>query len=255
MSTEATIEKIENVEIAVQPRPAVSRRSERIFWSGLCWALAAAVFAGFSRTYFLTYVFNGPPLSLLVHAHGLVFTSWIVLLLVQTTLVASNQTKIHRKLGMAAAGLVVLMVIFGTPAAIKMAALKRSPPGTEPLVFLTIPLFEMITFPTLIAAGFYYRKRTDFHKRLIVIATIAISSAAVARLPLSIMRFGPPAFFGLTDAFMIPIVVYDFATRGKIHPATLWGGLFVIGSQILRLIVGGTAAWESFAMWITSFAT
>ena len=112
----------------------------------------------------------------------------------------------------------------------------------------------MITFPTLIAAGLYHRKRTDYHKRLIVIATIAISPAAVARLPLSIMRFGPPAFFGLTDAFLIPIVVYDFVTRGKIHPATLWGGLFVISSQVLRLIVGGTAAWEAFARWLTSFA-
>jgi hypothetical protein len=236
-------------------RVATSRKGERIFWSGLCWAIAAVVFAGFSRTYFLANYFNGPPLSLLVHAHGLVFTSWIVLLLVQTTLVASNQTKVHRKLGMVAIGLVVLMVVLGTAAAIKMAALGRSPPGAPPpLVFLTIPLFEMVTFPTLIGLGLYYRKRTDYHKRLIVIATIAISSAAVARLPLSIMRFGPPAFFGLTDAFMIPIVVYDFATRGKIHPATLGGGLFVIGSQILRLIIGGTAAWEAFARWLTSFA-
>ena len=249
--SEATVEE---AVPAARPQAAVSRRSERIFWSGMCWALAVVVFAGFARTYFLTYAFNGPPLSLLVHAHGLVFTSWIVLLLMQTSLVAMNQTKVHRKLGVIGGVLAALMVVLGTAAAIKMAALGRSPPGATPLVFLTIPLFEMITFPTLVAAGLYYRKRTDYHKRLIVIATIAISSAAVARLPLSIMRFGPPAFFGLTDAFLIPIVVYDFATRGKIHPATLWSGTFVIGSQVLRLVVGGTAAWEGFAKWLTSFA-
>lgn len=252
MMSEATLAEVKPV---TKPRVADQRRGERIFWSGLCWAIAAVVFAGFSRTYFLTYAFQGPPLTLLVHAHGLVFTSWIVLLLVQTTLVAANQTKVHRKLGVAGGVLAVLMVVLGTAAAIKMAALGRSPPGgPPPLVFLTIPLFEMITFPTLVAMGLYYRKRTDYHKRLIVIATIAISSAAVARLPLSIMRFGPPAFFGLTDAFLIPIVVYDFASRGKIHPATLWGGLFVIGSQVLRLVVGGTAAWDAFARWLTSFA-
>jgi hypothetical protein len=250
--SQATVEEVEQV---VKPRVTVSRRGERMFWSGLCFAIAAVVIAGFSRTYFLTYYFGGPPLSLLVHAHGLVFTSWIVLLLVQTSLVAANRTKVHRKLGIVGGVLAVLMVVLGTAAAVKMAALGRSPPGAPPpLVFLTIPLFEMITFPTLIAAGLYYRKRTDYHKRLITIATIAISSAAVARLPLSIMRFGPPAFFGLTDALMIPIVVYDFATRGRIHPATLWGGLFIVGSQILRLIVGGTAAWETFAKWLTSFA-
>src|SRR5262249_27937283 len=126
--------------------------------------------------------------------------------------------------------------------------------GTEPLVFLTIPLFEMITFPTLAGLALYYRKRTDYHKRLILIATIAISSAAIPRLPLSIMQYGPPAFFGMTDLFLVPIVIFEFATRGKIHPATAWGGAFLIVSQVGRLLIGGTAAWHAFAEWLTSFA-
>lgn len=252
--TEATVEGVAVME--VKPRIGVSRRGERMFWLGMCVALSVAVFAGFSRTYFLKSYFGAPALSPLIHIHGLLFTSWMVLLVVQTTLVAANQTRVHRKLGVAGGVLVALMVVAGTAAAIKMAALGRSPPGAPPpLVFLTIPLFEMMTFPTLVGLGLYYRKRTDYHKRLIMIATIAISSAAIARLPLPIMRYGPPAFFGCTDLFLVPIVIFDFVGRGKIHSATAWGGGFLIASQVGRLLIGGTAAWQAFAAWLTSFAT
>ncbi len=251
--SEATIADVRD---GAKLRTGVSRRAERAFWTGLSVAVAAAVFAGFSRSYFLKYYFGAPPLSPLLHLHGLLFTSWMVLLLVQTSLVAANQTKVHRKLGMAGGVLVVLIVVAGVAAAIKMAALGRSPPGgPPPLVFLTIPLFEMVTFPVLVGLGLYYRKRTDYHKRLIMIATIAISSAAIARLPLSIMQYGPPAFFGCTDLFLVPIVIFDFVSRGRIHPATAWGGAFLIASQIGRLLIGGTAAWQAFATWLTSFAT
>jgi hypothetical protein len=250
--SEATIADVRN---GAKPRGGVSRRVERAFWMGLCVAVAASVFAGFSRSYFLKYYFGAPALAPLIHLHGLLFTAWMVLLLVQTSLVAANRTWVHRQLGMAGGVLVVLMVVAGVMAAIKMAALGRSPPGVPPLVFLTIPLFEMVTFPVLVGLGLYYRKRTDYHKRLIMIATIAISSAAIARLPLSIMQYGPPAFFGFTDLFLVPIVVFDIVSRGRIHPATAWGGAFLIVSQIGRLLIGGTAAWQAFAAWLTNFAT
>ena len=73
----------------------------------------------------------------------------------------------------------------------------------------------------------------------------------MARVP-GINAFGPPVFFGLTDLFVVALVVYDFTARGKIHPATLWGGLFLIASQPLRLVIGSTAAWTTFAHWLMS---
>jgi hypothetical protein len=63
---------------------------------------------------------------------------------------------------------------------------------------------------------------------------------------------GPPAFFAATDLFLAAIVIYDFTTRGRIHPATLWGGLFLIASQPLRLAIGFSAPWASWVGWLTS---
>ena len=83
-----------------------------------------------------------------------------------------------------------------------------------------------------------------------LILAIAILTAAVARLP-HVLPYGPLMFFGLTDMLIVVMLVYDRLTLGRIHPATLWGGLFFVLSQPLRLFVSGTAAWLHVARWLT----
>ncbi|HEX6105122.1 MAG TPA: hypothetical protein VFZ26_06020 [Gemmatimonadales bacterium] len=57
--------------------------------------------------------------------------------------------------------------------------------------------------------------------------------------------------FGLADLFIVACAGYDVVTRGRGHPATLWGGLAIVVSQPLRLALSGTAAWMAFAGWLT----
>lgn len=237
-----------------RPRTSgVGRRGERIFFTGMALAFLAAVFAGFARTYYLRPYFGTPQLTPLLHAHGLVFTSWILLLLVQTTLVAANQTRLHRRLGIAGALVAVIMVVLGTLTAIVRARIGEVPPDGPPaLAFLTIPLGDMGVFAALVGAAFYFRRRADIHKRLMLLATIAILPAATARWPLAfIQEVGPLAFFGLADLFIVPLLVYDFLTRGRVHRATVVGALFLVASHPLRLLIGPTAAWLAFAEWLT----
>jgi len=87
---------------------------------------------------------------------------------------------------------------------------------------------------------------------VILVATIALTSAPIARLS-AVRQVGPPAFFGLTDLFIVAMLVYDLATRRKVHPATIWGGLVIVASQPLRLMISGTPAWLAFAGWLTSW--
>ena len=65
--------------------------------------------------------------------------------------------------------------------------------------------------------------------------------------PTVVSEFGPPAYFGLTDLFVIALAVWDLRSRGRLHAVTLWGGLLLIASQPLRLVISGTDAWMSFA--------
>ncbi len=242
-------------ERTAAPRAAVvNRRRERLFYTGMAVAILLTVFAGFSRTYYLKPLFGTAPLSPLLHLHGVVFTAWIVLLLVQTTLVATNRIKTHRRLGWAGAAVAALMLLVGTATAIIRAAQGAAPTGIPPLAFLTIPLFDMLVFAILVGAGFYYRRRPDTHKRLMLLATISILPAAVARLPY-VLQAGPLAFFGLTDLFIVACLIYDRMSRGRFHRATIWGGLLIVLSQPLRLIISGMQAWLSFASWLTQWVS
>jgi hypothetical protein len=231
--------------------PSTTRRT-RYFYVGMAIAVAATVFAGFSRTYFLKLHYGSPPLDVLRHAHGLVFTSWVVLFLAQTTLVAARRTDIHRRLGILGAVLAALVIIMGTATAILRAKAGATPiPEVSPLAFLAIPMVDMLVFAILVGAGLYFRRKPDVHKRLMTLATIALLSAPIARLPFSLLKAGPPAFFGLTDLFIVAMLLYDLATRRRVHPATAWGGVFIVASQPLRLMLSGTPAWLAFAGWLT----
>jgi hypothetical protein len=61
---------------------------------------------------------------------------------------------------------------------------------------------------------------------------------------------GPLAYFGLTDLFLVAMIAFDLATRGRPHRATMWGGLFLVSSQVVRIAVSGTAPWLTFAAWL-----
>lgn len=241
----------------VQANPAIiRRRRERWFYIGMSIALVITVFAGFAPTYYLRPYFNPAPLMPLLHLHGFVFTSWLVLFVTQTTLVAAHRTDIHRRLGVAGGVIAVLMVLLGITTALVRAKQGATPlPGISPLSFLVVPLGDMFVFPILVGAGFYFRRRPDVHKRLMLLATISILAAAIARLPFAIMRAGPPAFFGLTDVFVVACVLYDLVTLRRIHRATALAGLFIVASQPLRLMLGGTHAWLSFAAWLVGLVT
>src|SRR4051794_3607926 len=103
--------------LSVPPRVVTARRARR-FYVGMAIAIAITVFAGFSRSYFLKSYFGSPDLSLLLHIHGAIFTSWVLFLLAQTTLVATGRTYIHRRMGVAGGVLALLLVVVGTMTAI-----------------------------------------------------------------------------------------------------------------------------------------
>jgi hypothetical protein len=228
----------------------VGKRSERTFYTWAAVVAALVVFAGFARTYYLKGAFGTPDLSALKHLHGFVMTAWFTLFLVQVRLVATGRTRIHRKLGVAGAVLAVLVVIVGTTTAL-VAAKNGATPGPPPLVFLAIPLGDMVVFPVLVSAAILYRKRADFHKRLMLLATLSILTAAIGRIPLEFLQAGGlPAFFGATDLLILAFVAADTVKNRRLHPAMIAGVLVIVGSQVARFLIAGTPQWTSFARWL-----
>ena len=233
-------------------RQAKSR--ERIFYTSMAAAIVMVVFAGFSRTWFLRPYFpQTKALIPLLILHGTIFTSWIALFITQTTLVATRRVKTHMRLGIAGGVIACLVLIVGFITSVVRAKAAPSPiPGMNSLSFLTIPLGDLLVFAILVGSAFYFRRQPDMHKRLMLLATIAMLPAAVARIPIGFIETGGPlVFYGLADLFILPCLAFDLATRGKPHRATVLGGALIVISHPLRMVIGVTHAWLAFATWLT----
>lgn len=221
---------------------------DRAFFTGMSLAMVAAVFIGFSRSYYLKGAYGTPELPLLFHVHGLLFTGWMLLLIAQTGLVAMRRTPVHRQLGVAGGALALLMTLAAVAMTVDLARRSAGAPDDASraagLAFVIIPFFTVIVFPVLVGAAIVYRRTPDIHKRLMLIATLELTTAGVARIP---GAGSVPLFFILTDIGLVALVAYDVVSRRRLHPATMWAGLFLIATQAVRTYAGGTEAWLSVA--------
>ncbi len=237
----------------VGARPSIA--AEHAFFGAMSFTLLLVVCSGFSRTFFLHHWFPEvrAPAEPFFAVHGIVFLTWFVLLSVQSALIAQRRVALHQRLGVLGGVLATVMVVLGIIGAVISA---RRPGGftgvpVPPQQFMAIPFFDMVVFSSIIGTGFALRRDRATHKRLMLIGSIALITAALARWP-PLFRAGPPAFFGVTDLFLLPLIAWDIVSRRRLHPATLWAGLGLVISQPLRLIVSGTSAWLSIAGWLSS---
>jgi hypothetical protein len=226
---------------------------DRVFYSGMAITLALTVLIGFAPTYYLRLLgeapmatVSGQPMTTLLHLHGALYTGWVILFIVQTALVAGRRVKLHQRLGIAGTVLAAAMIVVGAKTAIAAAAAGAAPPGVDPLAFLAIPMFDVLLFAGFVTAAVHLRRKKEAHKRLMLLAYISILVAAVARLP-GILPMGPLVFFGLTFLFLGAGIAFDLFSRGRVHKVYVWGGLCLILSVPVRLLVSGTAAWRHLA--------
>lgn len=231
-----------------------SKSIDRRFYTWAAVASALIVFAGFARTFYLKGMFSTPVLSELLLVHGIVMTLWLALFIVQVRLVAAGRTDLHRRLGAVGAILVVLILVVGVATAIDAARRGASPaPDVSPLMFMVIPLVDVAIFAILVGVALWNRRRSDTHKRLMLLATVSILAPGFARIPLGfIQQGGLPVIIGLTLLTVIICVAVDTIRNRRLHPVFGWGGTLVVASWPLRLMLAGTAAWTQFATWLVA---
>jgi hypothetical protein len=239
----------ETVVRATRP-VAGSLNVDRVFYTGMSVAAIAPVIAGFGRTYYFRSFTGAPTPTLLVNAHAAVLTAWMVLLVVQTSLVANGRTAVHRRLGILGMWLGGGILVMGYATAI--AAARRgynfpAPGLPDSFAFLVIPLRDLLVFSVLLALAFYYRRTAETHKRLMLLATVGgLLPAALTRLPFG-QPVGPVVLFVL---FLLAGPAFDRWSRGRVHTVYRWASAPVFLSVPLSVVVGGTHWWRAFAGWL-----
>jgi hypothetical protein len=224
------------------------RRSDHLFFSGMAVIMLGTVFLGFARTYYLAGGFRAPLPSIIVHIHGAVFSSWIVLLIAQCSLVAGGRVDLHRRLGFLAFGLACVMIILGSMTAIDSLVRHFGPgeKGREANELFAGDLSRMLGFGTLIYFGFRERFYPAAHKRLMLISTVMLMDVAFVRWPI------PAAWWKLQAAqlcsYMLLLLIggYDLWSSGRLHRATAWGSAWLILLSQAAGPVGRTGFWQIF---------
>ncbi len=214
-------------------------------------AVAAIVFAGFARSYYLSHWLTPPArtpeITPLLHIHAAVFTLWILLQVGQPALIALRRPALHRKIGWSGAALAALVWSLGNLASVE--AMKVGYKGLgDPYAFYAITFFSMQAFGIIVLLGILKREKADTHKRLMLLSNAAILEAAVGRLPLQMVADTAPLSFYLgADLIILAGILYDWKTRGSAHGVWLWGGGALVISQIFRVAIMNSGPWLAFA--------
>lgn len=238
-------------------------------WMGLVCVVIA--FGGFAPTYWLQLApgtFAGPPL---LHLHALVFSAWPVLFVTQAWLAARGRLGHHRAWGGFAIALATAMVLVGiATAVVAMEGRLDAGYGDRARAFLIVPLSAIGAFAVLFVAAIACVRHTEWHRRLLLLATIAVLKPAVARVFLLLHAAGGPGVrpglgpplpvinsvvVGLVvDLLVVVAIAWDWRTRGRPHPAYLYGGAFLLLNEALRVPIAGTSAWLQFAESLRHFS-
>ncbi len=222
---------------------------DRIYYTGMAVACAAIVFAGFAPSFYLRSG-TAAPLSALRIIHGTVFTAWMVLFAAQTSLIAANRRSLHRRLGIFGVALAAAMTVLGVAMALQAVIDNPIRPGRDPRSFAAVPLFDILFFVPLVILGVRHRRVPETHKRLFLIATISMVGAAAGRFPLTRI-YGLVFPYAIVDALLLTGIVFDLATRRRIHPVYLIGSSLMALSHPFRIWIGGTAWWIEMISYLT----
>lgn len=229
----------------------VNRTAERIFFGGMAVLLCVVVFIGFFPTFFGAGMLRAPLPSPILKVHGAVFTLWMILFLVQAALIPANRLAWHRSLGTLAFCLPPVMIVLGVLTALDALARKVRIGPLDPVVSVAIPLLAIACFTVVIFASWLARRKPAAHKRLVVLATIGLSQAALARFPwgqIGVSRAnGGVIGIGI---LLLLVIAWDLFSLHRIHRSTLWAAPLIFAVGKFAVPLGMTAAWHSFAAFL-----
>jgi hypothetical protein len=230
-------------------RPSKARIDD-CYFTGMSVVILGIVLLGFARTYYLAGALHAPLPSVIIHIHAVVFSSWIVLLLAQTSLVTVGRADWHKKVGILGAILAVLMVVLGLAAAIDTQTRHTTIPGIDPPGILAIQFAELAVFAFLVTKGIGARREGPAHKRLMLLATITLMGPAINRWPFAFLLRFPPATGLIIDVLLLGLIAFDYLTRRKIHRVTIWGSLLIFIAVPCALSLSHLPFWLHFTGWL-----
>lgn len=244
---------------------ATARSDTRWFYVWMAGVCVLIAFGGFVPTYWsrlATGTFGGAPI---LHIHGALFFAWTLFFLLQTTLVALGRTPDHRAWGLAGISLATAMACSVVLAAINSMRVADTIGMVEQARrFSFVSLSGVVLFAGFLTLAIVHVRRSEWHKRLMLLAMIPLMHAATARVFMTLFappdaKGPPPVFVSIppgvaVDLLIVAAMVYDWRTRGRPHGVYLAGGALLLANQLLAVPLSATPAWMSIARAVQGLA-
>jgi hypothetical protein len=220
---------------------------ERSFYFWMSLLIAVVVVYGFSFTVNPNLFHPASPRPAILYFHAVLFTGWLAFFIMQSALVRTRNVKVHRTLGWFGLALGAAMPFVGVATAIVMTRMHVRAGTADAAEFLIVPFWDMLSFGVAFGLAFYCRTKPEFHRRLILIASCALTAAAFGRFPFPAIR--DVWFYAGVDSLILLGVVRDLVVTKKIHPVYLYGlPLLMIGqTTIMYVSLKSLPAWMRIA--------
>lgn len=230
-------------------RPAAGVRFlERYFYFSMSLLVAAVVVYGFSHTIGENLLHASPIPPFILTIHAIVFPGWVLFFILQSALVRSHNVPLHRTLGWAGVALAATLVVVGTLTARGMDRfhIQLAPAHANGIrAFMIIQMMTMVLFPIFFTLAIIWRRKPEFHRRLMLLATCILTDAAWARFPHSSLVL---AFCG-ADFLILLGVTRDLIVNRRVHKVYLYALplLIVVQTIVLQTYFHRSAWWLSIA--------
>jgi hypothetical protein len=228
--------------------PATGKR----FYPLIAVTLVVFTIIGFSRTYYLRFLSDLPPMKAVLQLHGLVFTAWLALFITQTRLIGASRADLHMKLGVAGIFLALAVVATGVMSMLVGAATPRvSQLGLSSPQASIVPLVAITQFAVLVTAGLAWRRRASLHKRFMLLAMISVLGPPTARL-IGLLALGKYFLWiqvSVIAAFVTCCLVYDWRKNRVVHPVFAMGGVLLILLWPVRYAIARSDTWQPIGEW------
>lgn len=237
----------------------MSETRRALFYPVLAFAISATAILGFSFTYLGPLVMGSyPQVSWATHAHGIVYLAWCVFLPIQASLPRAGMFPVHKALGLTSPILVAAMTFTGLLTISVRVQTALSGEGPQFWKAFSIPITAgLVLFVGFYIAALLNRGRSDWHKRLMIVAAATVIAAGTWRIIVGAFGFedwAMPAAVASTKLFIVAGMIHDLVTRRSIHPAYLIGLITTAVVEFGSFAVVGSAAEVPVASAIASFA-
>jgi hypothetical protein len=228
-------------------RPAsLVRLLDRSFYFGMSLLILILVTAAFSTTV-PAQLFRpkiAPPY--IVWLHGVVFYGWVLFFILQSGLVKIRKARWHRTIGWFGLALGITMVGLGISTTIVMHRFDFLVlHGPYAIISISVPLFDIACSAVAFSLAILWRKKLEYHRRLMLIASCALTAAAWGRLP----HAGLPwrCFYAGVDLLIMVGAARDLLVNREIHRVYLIALPLFIAGQIVIAQITVTEWWGRFA--------